>query len=76
MSLDLEALGRVRKTVAAFLGLALSNVLLVLPQDGGFGDLTTYQWVLVISSTLGVPAVVYGVPNDKPAATGRHAVPE
>ncbi len=57
-----DGLAGYAKTIVAFVYSVIAAVLLVIPTDGGFGDLTTVQWLGVAALVLG-PAGVLGVAN-------------
>lgn len=76
------------KAIVAFVYSVVAALLLVLPTDGGFGDLTTAQWLGVAALVLG-PGGVLGVankvkptppapvlPSDEDDEPGKHAAPE
>ena len=51
------------KAVVAFVVSLLASLRVVLPADGGLGDVTLAQWIGVAIAVLGTPAGVYAVPN-------------
>jgi len=53
----------VAKALAAGLGAAVSYFIGVIPAEGGFGDLTTVQWLSVVPVVLAVYGVTWLVPN-------------
>ena len=53
----------VAKAIAAGLGAAAAYFIGVLPAEGGFGDLTTVQYLGVIPVVLAVYGITWAVPN-------------
>lgn len=53
----------VAKAIAAGVGAAVAYFVGVIPETGGFGDLTTVQWLMVIPVVLAVYGVTWTVPN-------------
>ena len=56
----------VAKAIAAGIGAAVAYFVGVLPANGGFGDLTTVQWLMVVPVVLAVYGVTWSVPNAAP----------
>lgn len=52
-----------RKAIASFTVAVLSALLVAIPAGGGFGDLTTTQWLGIALSVVGGPVAVAAVTN-------------
>lgn len=57
------------KAVAGAAGAAATYLVGVIPAEGGFGDVSTVQWVGLVPVILGTFGIVWGVRNT-PATKG------
>lgn len=57
----------VAKAIAAGIGAAVAYFVGVIPAEGGFGDLTTIQWLAAVPVVLAVYGVTWSVPNRPPS---------
>ena len=53
----------VAKAIAAGLGAGCAYLIGVIPAEGGFGDVSTVQWLGLVIAVLGVYGVTWAVPN-------------
>lgn len=65
----MEFIKQTAKAVAAALVVAAGYLVGVIPAEGGFGDLSTVQWLGLVVFMGGAYGITYAVPN-KPA--GQH----
>lgn len=52
-----------RKSIAAAIAGAATYLIGVLPAEGGFGDLSTVQWLGLVVALLGPGGLVWAIPN-------------
>lgn len=55
----------IAKAIAAGVGAAAAYFIGVIPAEGGFGDLTTIQWLGAVPVVLAVYGIVWRVPNSE-----------
>ena len=53
----------VAKAIAAGVGAAVAYFIGVIPAEGGFGDLSTVQWLGAVPIVLAVYGITWRVPN-------------
>ena len=53
----------VAKAIAAAAGAAVAYLIGVIPAAGGFGDLSTVQWLGLVPVVLAVYGVTWRIPN-------------
>jgi len=53
----------VAKAVAAGVGAGVAYFIGVIPAEGGFGDLSTVQWLGAVPVVLAVYGIIWRVPN-------------